>query len=84
MNGEAEFQKLGVPLEDVRSCVTEEGSNGAVILTDGAAIIVEHSAETAAALASYLQSMGIPIYGYEDDIPDEAGSDNDAVTVDPA
>lgn len=83
MNGETEFQKLGVPLKEVRSCVTEEGSSGAVILTAGAALIVEHSAERAAAVASYLQSMGIPIYGYEDDIPGDAGHDNDDVTVDP-
>ena len=62
--------------------MTEEGSSGAVILTGGAAVIVEHSAERAAAVASYLQSMGIPIYGYGDDIPDDVGFDNNDVTAD--
>jgi hypothetical protein len=51
MNGETEFRKLNIPLKDVRSCVTEGGSSGAVILTGGVAVIVEHSAERAAAVA---------------------------------
>ncbi|WP_447726011.1 hypothetical protein [Sphingomonas koreensis] len=84
MDGETEFQKLGVPLEDVRSCVTAEGSDGAVIRTGGAALILEHSAEIAAAVTSYLRSMGVPIYGYEDEIPDDARPGSGDVTVDPA
>ncbi len=84
MDDEIEFQKLGVKLESVRSVVTEQGSSGAVILTDGAAVMVEHSPGKASAITLYLRSLGIPIYKYDDDIPDECRPDASEVTVTPA
>jgi len=81
MDGESEFQKLGVALSDVRSVVTAEGSDGAVILAGGAACIVEHSASRASAITAYLRSEGIPVYGYDDDIPDDHRPEGGEVSV---
>jgi hypothetical protein len=70
VQGEREFQALGVELHDVRSIVTEAGSAGAVILTSGSAVIMEHDAAAATLVTSYLRANGVPVYRYEDDIPD--------------
>jgi hypothetical protein len=65
-----EFRKLGVDVRDVRAVVTADDAMGATILTDGAAVILEHSAARAAAVVSFLRSRGVPVYDYADDIPD--------------
>jgi hypothetical protein len=83
MEGEIEFQKLGVEFADMRSIVTEDGSNGVVILTDGATIIVEHNAERAAAITTYLRIRGIPVYGYDDNIPDDDAPITSDVSIQP-
>jgi hypothetical protein len=44
---------------------------------------VEHNAERAAAITTYLRIRGIPVYGYDDNIPDDDAPITSDVSIQP-